>query len=175
MLPRCLEESLRTDAQPTWTMQSIADPKDFQSQRFILLTVSSYDFRLMVLLHFSVNDSSMKYVADRLKQSVADLPLPQYYDYLSEIGNNFCGSVKRDLCQFYPHLGMSTPNQLGRESLSHVKSWPVEHEAHVKAQGADGVEFHGSIYVSAFGDLDFDFQVSVKQEEAVEMGALELF
>ena len=175
MLPRCLEASLRTEAHPTWQLQTIAEPGQFQSRRFVMLTVSSYDFRLLVLLHFFENAASIKYVADRLKLADDDLPMPRYYDYLSEIGNNFCGSVKREMCQFYPHLGMSTTNHLGRESLMHAKSWPVEHESHVQALTADGIEFYGSLYVSAFGDLDFDLQMSVKQEESVEMGALELF
>jgi len=175
MLPRCLEESLRTEAHSTWQIQSITEPDQFKTQRFVMLTVSSYDFRLLVLLHFSENAASIKYVADRLKLAAADLPMPHYYDYLSEIGNNFCGAIKREMCQFYPHLGMSTPNHLGRASLVHAKSWPVEHESHVKAYTTDGFEFFGSLYVSAFGDLDFDLQMSVKQEESVEMGALELF
>lgn len=175
LLQGCLEESLRTEEHPTWQMQPAAEPNDTGVLRFILLTVSSYDFRLMVLLHFSCDAASTKYVADRLKLGCAELPLTRYYDFLAEIGNNFCGAFKRELGQYFPHLGMSTPNQLGRESLKHVKSWPIDHEVHIKAHAEEGAEFYGSLYVSSFGELDFDLVRQTKTEETVEMGALELF
>ncbi len=175
LLHRCLEESLRTEAHSVWRMEPVAEPDDINAQRFFMLTVSSYDFRLMVLLHFSSDEASTKYVADSLKLGSTELPLTRYHDYLAEVGNNFCGAFKRELGQYFPHLGMSTPNQLGRESLKHVKSWPIDHDIHIKALSEEGAEFYGSLYVSSFGELDFDLVLQPKSEEAAEMGALELF
>ncbi|MBI5751107.1 MAG: hypothetical protein HZA59_03030 [Hydrogenophilales bacterium] len=175
LLHRCLEESLRTEVHPAWQMQPVAEPDDIRVQRFMMLTLSSYDFRLMLLLHFSCEEASMKYVADSLTLGAAELPLSRYCDYIAEIGNNFCGALKRELVQYFPHLGMSTPNQLGRESLKHVKSWPIDHDMHIKAQSEEGAEFYGSLYVSSFGELDFDLVQQPKNEESVEMGTLELF
>jgi hypothetical protein len=175
LLHRCLEESLRTEAHAAWQLEPGAEPDDIKVQRFMMLTVSSYDFRLMVLLHFSCDEASMKYVADSLKLGAAELPLTRYYDFIAEVGNNFCGAFKRELGHYFPHLGMSTPNQLGRESLKHVKSWPIDHEIHIKAHSEEGAEFCGSLYVSSFGELDFDLVQQSKSEEIVEMGALELF
>ncbi len=175
LLHRCLEESLRTDAHPAWQMQPVTEPEDMKVQRFIMLTVSSYDFRLMVLLHFSCDEVSTKYVADSLRLGSAELTMTRFHDFLAEVGNNYCGTFKRELGQYFPHLGMSTPNQLGRESLKHVKSWPIDHEVHVKAQAEEGAEFYGSLYVSSFGELDFDLVQQSENEAKEEMGALELF
>jgi hypothetical protein len=175
VLHRCLEESLRTEAHPAWQMHSVADPSDISTQRFMMLTVTSYDFRLMVLLHFSCDKASMKYVADSLELGAAELPMIRYYDFLSEIGNNFCGTIKRELGEYFPHLGMSTANHLDRGSLKHVKSWPVDHDMHIKAHAEEGAVFYGSLYVSSFGELDFDLAQRSESENAVEMGALELF
>lgn len=175
LLPRCLEESLRTEAYPAWQMQPVAGPEDIGAQHFIMFTISAYDFRLMVLLHFSCDAASTKYVADYLKLGSTELPQTRYYDFLAELGNNFCGAFKRELSQHYPHLGMSTANQLGRESLKHVKTWPIDYDIHIKAQAEAGAEFYGSLYVSSFGELDFELVQQSKNEAMAEMGALELF
>jgi hypothetical protein len=63
LLSRCLEESLRSSAYPSWTLSPLSDAKEIGKRQFIMLTVSSYDFRMMVLLHFSRNEPSLKYVA----------------------------------------------------------------------------------------------------------------
>lgn len=175
LLNRCLEDSLRTESHPSWQLQTVDEPCDAGVQRFIMLTVSSYDFRLLVLLHFASDDATARYVADSLKLGSAELPISQYHDYLAEVSNNFCGAFKRELGPYFPHLGMSTPNQLGRESLKHVKSWPIDHELHIKAQEADGATFYGSLYVASFGELDFELVQQVQSEDTVEVGALELF
>ena len=173
LLHQCLHASLQTEVHKVWQMQAVLD--DINTQHFIMLTVSSYDFRMMVMLHFSCNEASKKYIADSLKLDVAELFTDQYYDFLAEIGNNFCGTFKRELCQYFPHLGMSTPNLLACESLKYVKSWPIDHEVHIKALAEDSIEFYGSLYVSSFADLDFDLIPHPPCEAVVETGALELF
>ena len=173
LLHRCLHASLQTEAHQVWQMQAMTD--DITAQHFIMLTVSSYDFRVMMMLHFSYNEISKKYVADSLKLGIAELLTDQYYDFLAEVGNNFCGSFKRELCQYFPHLGMSTPNLLDCESLKYVKSWPIDHEIHIKALAEDNIEFYGSLYVSSFSDLDFDLIAHPQNAAVMETGALELF
>lgn len=175
ILHRCLQESLRTEAHPTWQLQPVTEENVIGVQRFIMLTISSYDFRLVVLLHFSCNEASNRYVADSLRQASSELPLTLYNDFLAEVGNTFCGAFKRELGHYVSHLGMSTPNQLDRESLKHVKSWPTDHDMHIHAQAEAGAEFYGSLYVSSFGELDFEFIQQAKNEAIAEVGALELF
>lgn len=172
--PQFLEESLRTETYAAWSTHAV-DPKAIQAKRFIMLTISSYDFRLIVLLHFSSDTASMKYVADCLKIASEELTIIQYQDYLSEIGNILCGSIKRWLFQSFPHLGMSTPNQLGCESLKYIESYSIDHALHLQTKAADGTEFYSSLYVTSKSQLDFDPLALLKREEQVEMGALELF
>ena len=174
LFPRCLEESLRSEAHPSWRMQSV-DAKSINAKSFIMLTISSYDFRLIVLLHFTSDNASMQHVAGSFKISSDALTVSQYEDYLSEVGNIICGAIKRGLFQFFPHLGMSSPNQLSCESLKYVESYSIDHAIHIKAKAEDGTEFYSSLYVSSFGELDFDPVALSKVEEKVEMGALELF
>lgn len=175
LLSRCLEESLRSSAFPAWTMERLSSDAEIKNQQFIMLTVSSYDFRMVVLLHFSRNASSKKYVAETLQLAAETLEQSRFDDYLSEVGNTFCGAFKRELGDFFPYLGMSTPNLLFSESLQYVRTWPVEYETHLRAHAAGEVEFFGSLYVTSSGDLDFDPQERSRHVEEVETGALELF
>jgi len=175
LLSRCLEESLRSGAYPTWSIEPLSDGKDYEKQQFIMLTVSSYDFRMMVLLHFTRNESSHRYVAETLQIDPGSLEQSRYDDYLSEVGNTFCGAYKRELGKVFPYLGMSTPNVLFPECLQYIKTWPVEYETHLRAHDGGQAAFIGSLYIASSDDLDFDPQVLVSQVEEVETGALEFF
>ena len=174
LFPRYLEESLRTESHTTWRMQPV-NVKEIGAKRFTMLTISAYDFRLIVLLHFSSDTASMRYVADSLKVASGELSISQYQDFLSEVGNILCGAIKRGLFHFFPHLGMSSPNLMDSGSLKYVEGYPIDHAMHIKAKAEDGTEFYSSLYVSSLGELDFDPIAISKIEEQVEMGALELF
>lgn len=174
LFPQYLEESLRTATHSVWHLQPVKANK-IDANKFIMLTISSYDFRLIVILHFSDDTAALKYVADSLRISPAELTAPQYQDYLSEVGNILCGAIKRGLFDVFPHLGMSTPNQLRYESLKFINRYPIDHAIHIKAKTADDTEFFGSLYVSAVGELDFDPATMIKKIETQEIGALELF
>lgn len=174
LFPQYLEDSLRTGAHSVWHLQPVNANK-IDAKKFIMLTISSYDFRLIIILHFSDDTSALKYVADSLKISPTELSITQYQDYLSEVGNILCGAIKRGLFDVFPHLGLSTPNQLRYESLKFVDSYPIDHAIHINAKAADGTEFFGSLYVSAVGELDFDPASMAKKVETQDIGALELF
>ena len=174
LFPQYLEESLRTGTHSVWQLKPVK-ANMIDAKKFIMLTISSYDFRLIIILHFSADTASLKYVADSLRISPAELSDTQYQDYLSEVGNILCGAIKRGLFEFFPHLGMSTPNQLRYESLKFVDSYPIDHAIHIKANDGDGTVFFGSLYVSAVGELDFDPAAMKKKDETQEIGALELF
>lgn len=175
LLSRCLEESLRSGAYPTWSIEPLSDGKEYEKQQFIMLTVSSYDFRMMVLLHFTRNASSHRYVAETLQLDPGSLEQSRYDDYLSEVGNTFCGAYKRELGKVFPYLGMSTPNLLFPECLQYIKTWPVEYETHLRAHDGDQAEFFGSLYIASSDAIDFDPQVLVSQVDEMETGALEFF
>ena len=175
LLSRCLEDSLRSAAYPAWTIEPVTDENEIGKRQFIMLTVSSYDFRMMVLLHFARNASSLKYVEETLQLAPDALEQSRYEDYLSEVGNTFCGAYKRELGKSFPYLGMSTPNLLFPESLQYIKTWPVEYETHLRVHDGGQAEFFGSLYIASTENLDFDPQELTSQVEEVETGALEMF
>lgn len=175
LLTDSLEESLKTENYSAWTLTTLINIEQVTAPEFTMLTISSYDFRIFVLLHSTCSAPSMRYAADALKMPLEQLTTTRYYDFLGELGNRFCGAFKRDLGGFFPHMGMSTPNRLRSESLKHLKNLSLAYDIHVSAQASEETTFYASLYVSVYGDREFRMDKLNNTEEQVEVGALELF
>ena len=172
---RHLQESLKTPAHGEWELQSLDSVAQIKAREFIILTVSSYDFRTFVLLHFSQNADSTRYVASALDTAPTHLSEAAFYDYLGEVGNKLCGAFKRELGQVLPHLGMSTPNRLPHESLIHLQNLSCGYDTHVKVSTPDDITVYASLYVSAYGKQDFRLDDIPLEDTQVETGELEMF
>ncbi len=175
LLADSLEESLKTDSYASWTLQPLTNPEQVAAPEFTMLTISSYDFRIFVLLHSTCSAPSLRYAADALRMPLEQLTTARYYDFLGELGNRFCGAFKRDLGSCFPHMGMSTPNRLRKESLKHLKSLSFSYDTHVSAQANEETTFCASLFVSVYSTREFRLDKLQKVEEPVEAGALELF
>lgn len=175
MLSHCLEEALKTENYAAWAVQAQANPEENAAQEFTMLTISSYDFRMFVLLHASCNTPSMRYAADALRIPQEQLTTARYYDFLGELGNRFCGAFKRDLGNSFPHMGMSTPNRMRGESLKHIKSLSFAYDTHINARADDATHFSASLYASFYGTREVRLDNLPKVKEQSEVGALELF
>lgn len=175
LLTGSLEESLKTDAYASWTLQTLTNPEQVVAPEFTMLTISSYDFRIFVLLHSTCSAPSMRYAADALRMPLEQLTTTRYYDFIGELGNRFCGAFKRDLGGYFPHMGMSTPNRLRSESLKHLKNLSPAYDIHVSAQASKETTFSASIYVSVYGTREFRLDKLQQAAEKVDAGALEMF
>jgi len=168
-----LVESLKTENYRDWEIKNKSNDPVSEKEIF-MLTVSSYHFRVFVILHFTKNEKTMNYVADALKLSPEKLDDRRYYDFLGEIGNGFCGMYKRELGKYFPYLGMSTPNLMSGDTLGHLSVFDYEHESHWLAATPNEVDFYGSIFVSSYDEVDFKYELK-SVDENVETGELEFF
>jgi hypothetical protein len=172
---RHLEEALKTNAHGEWELESLARVEEIKAQEFIILTISSYDLRTFVLLHFSKNANSTRYVSSALDTTPHNLSDAAFYDFLGEVGNKFCGAFKRELGRVLPHLGMSTPNRLPHESLIHLQNLCCGYDTHVKVSTPDEIIVYASLYVSTYGQEEFRLDEIPLEVEPVETGELEMF
>lgn len=175
LLTHCLQSSLVSDGYSNWTLQPLAQAEEYPAQEFMMLTISSYDFRMFVLLHWTISPASLRYAAAALKMQRDQLTTERYYDFLGELGNRFCGAFKRDLGASFPYTGMSTPNRLRRESLKHVKNLSGTYETHINAKAHDDTSFCASLYVSNYSPNDFKLKTVPQAQPQNEVGELELF
>ena len=137
-----------------------------------VLTISSYLFRLMVLIHFSADDPTREHLAKLSNASVNDLNEQAFLDAICERANMCCGSLSRDLSQTFPHIGMSTPNIVDRQCASHLHSLNPGHKRHFKVTVNSTAQFHVTLCVSSYDKLDF---VVDKSAAEVHCGELEMF
>jgi len=174
LLMKCLSESLKTNANPDWDLRAIDKLDGANEAEFFMLTLSSFTFKSFVLLHFTRNEPTMKYVEDAL-QITSEVPdEDKFYDFLGEIGNGFCGALKRELGNYLPNLGMSTPNRLTKQSHAHIAALDCEFETHLAASSEEKILFYGSLYVRSYSDMDFRIQHQTIDND-VESGEVEFF
>jgi len=169
-----LEEALSADS-AGWGVREKNGDQQLDHEEFFLLTISSQLFRVIVVLHFTKNTNLEHYVMDSLKIANKVLEDYKFYDYLGEVGNAFCGAIKRELGKTVPTLGMSTPNRLGRDCLKFVRNQQHEFEAHAQATLHDSDLMFASIFLCADQNLNFDVKRLISTEDEVGSGELEFF
>jgi len=162
-------------ASEDWHVEPVGNIVDIKQDEFVLLTVSSYHFRMLVLLHFSAKNDALNYVASALKQPPESITSNGCYDYLAELGNQFCGEIKRIVGTKYSHLGMSTPKRLSNSSLPYVHDLKTTTATHVRAIRDGKDVFVASIYLCVDEDFDFQVDINLAMSQQVEASTLELF
>lgn len=150
----------------------IPDQSDIKQTKIVILTISSYLFRLMVLVYFTPDSRTKEHFARISGIEASDMSEQAFNDVIAECGNMCCGVLNRDLCQYFPHLGMSTPNFIEKNCSLYLHDLNPGHLQHFKVDINGDLLFHVSLCVSDYSDLDFVVDVN---EVATNTGELELF
>ncbi|WP_144393852.1 hypothetical protein [Pleionea sediminis] len=174
---KCLKQSMNESvADANWDYRENRELKHESYPKIILLTVSSHLFRIVLILHFSYNETCHKFVAAGLKSGGEKLGKDKIHDYLKEVGNSLCGGFKRNLGNVVPSLGMSTPNILDDYCLSYIEELDVidKHTATVSFNGQE--LFGASYYLCAAEKIQVDMSnARLSEETQSEAGELEFF
>lgn len=148
------------------------DRSEIKEERMVLLTVSSYLFRAITMITFTLNAATRHHLAAIHRAPVEGMGEADFLDVIGEVGNIFCGAINRDLSRHFPYLGMSTPNVLERQCIDHLDELDASFIRHFRVVVNDGVTFHASLCVCDFADIDFQVDTTVVEESH---GELELF
>ncbi len=170
-----LRQALRTGLVPADTeaeMSVIDDIAAISEKKMVVLTVSSYLFRLMVMFYFTPDAATKAHFARLNRIAPEEMSDQVFMDAIAECGNLCCGILNRDLGRFFPHLGMSTPNVIDKNCAAYLQTLNVGHLRHLAVDMPQAPRFHITLCVSAYAEMDF----AVSEEEAdVGTGELELF
>lgn len=170
-----LDDALTPGTEPgSWNIKERPSIDDIEEEEFFVLTVSSQLFRIFVLLHFTKNETTEQYAADVLKTGSSGIDDEKYYDYLGEVGNAFCGALKRELTKTVPSLGMSTPNRLGHACMKYINALDIDYECHAVTEYQGTPLFYASVYVCADEELNYEVNANSSEDE-VDSGELEFF
>jgi hypothetical protein len=160
-----------TDCTVTQTDDALAKDKE---REVVMLTVSSYMFRVLLFMHFDRNAALRGHLASLSGVAPEALDDERFNDDIMERGNLFCGALNRDLAHFFPHIGMSTPCILKRSSVEHIGAVNPAFTRRYRAELGEGVAMHFTLAVCAFADLDFPYEPRAV-EEVETAGELEMF
>jgi hypothetical protein len=150
----------------------ISDPQAITEQKMVVLTVSSYLFRAMVLIYFTLNKATREHFAAIHKASADTMSDAEFLDVIGECGNICCGALNRELAQHFPHVGMSTPNILDRHCVNYLPDLDASYIRHFRVQVHKGFAMHASLCVCDYADLDFAVDTTQAEESN---GELEMF
>lgn len=170
-----LQQSLRASLVPADSSAEIvviADVADIDARKMVVLTISSYLFRLMVMFHFTPDTPTREHFARLGRTTVAEMGEQGFIDAIAECGNLCCGIFNRELGRFFPHLGMSTPNLIDRQCAAYLQRLNCAHVRHLAIDMPEVPRLYVSLCVSAYDTLDFAVSA---QEQVDTTGELELF
>ncbi|WP_394778367.1 hypothetical protein [Undibacterium sp.] len=180
LLSRALQSSLTGSSGNSCEVSIVPDLSDIEENRIVVLTISSYLFRLMVMIYFTPDEKTKSYFAGMNGMQPAEMGEQAFQDAIAECGNICCGILNRDLGAFFPHIGMSTPNMMDRHCASYLGMLNCDHIQHFQAdvrsdsqdEPQDGSRFYVTLCVSAYANLDFAVDTN---EESEATGELEMF
>ncbi|HRH76108.1 MAG TPA: hypothetical protein PK129_02080 [Cellvibrionaceae bacterium] len=154
-------------------------PEQMDEYKFksIMFTVSSSNFRVVILLHFTPKAELTHQHHERLNSDHLNSE-QRYHDYVCELGNNFCGVVCRVLGAADLSTGMSTPNILANaKSILNMRSVGIDFETHIGGFAGSVPIFGASMCLFVNRGLTADLNIpipSVTQAEET-LGELEFF
>jgi hypothetical protein len=131
----------------------------------LLITISSFAFRLLFFLRIDESPVARAYYLD----AGAESGLAEVF---AELANLCCGAVNRELSRSFPHLGMSIPYQLNQQCGNFLPELKPEHLTHYMIRINDVLQLHATLCVCCTVPVEFA-PPEAKSETHGE--ALELF
>lgn len=131
----------------------------------VVLTISSIEFRLILVLHFKEDSSTRDYYVREGSDA-------SFQEVFLEVCNLCCGAMNQSLHEYFPDLGMSTPYVLHARSVTHLDQLKPAYLASHAVTINGTVQLSATVCVCAYAPIDFVANVSAAQETG---GELEFF
>jgi CheY-specific phosphatase CheX len=141
----------------------------------IMFTISGLEFRALVMLHYSAGKKALHFLNLFEGDERTAKQESNFESFYTEIGNQFCGEIKRNLYKQFDHLGMSTPSLLSpTTSLLDIENPLLVAKCHQSYEVDSHFALGGSIYVFSNQSLEFSFD-NASTTEVISTGELEFF
>jgi len=171
MVVRAIQVSPLVQRDQTRSIEIQEQQTGMETDSAVVLTVSSYQFRLIMLIQYRNDLATRTHFATFNRMNVDDMGEQEFVDAIREAGNICCGNLNRDLVSTFTHVGMSTPNIVDRRCVDYLGKVAADYVRHFEMRDAAGPPFVVTVGVNAFAPLDF----SADFTEAEETGELEMF
>ncbi len=140
-------------------------PGELPGKDIVVLTISSYLFRLLTIFHVDPDKATAAYFVKPDSER-------QFHEVFNEHGNLCVGAMNRDLGHHFLHLGMSTPYKLESKSAPFISELKPGYVSHHRIGINADISLHATLCLCAYRPLDFRIDPHQVEEE---FGELELF
>lgn len=163
---RAVRSSLAMGGDDTVEVELLShDGADNAHSNIVVLTISSFLFRLLTVFHVSPDQPLAGYFArgDATRT---------FKDTFGEIGNLCCGAMNRELGLQFPHLGMSTPHMLEGRCAQHLDDLRPSYSSRHRITINNALSLDATLCLCAYAPLDFRVEAPV---EVYSGGTIEFF
>ena len=148
-------------------------PADFKfgEDQIVILTVSSYLFRLIVMIYFTDDAPTREHFARIYRITASEMNRKAFLDAICECANMVVGTLNRDLAMVFSSVGMSTPNIIDKNCAAYLGTLHFGYTKTFAALVNGEKSFHVTLGVTEFDDIDFSVEASCGENT----GELEIF
>jgi hypothetical protein len=154
-----------------------APRKPENGRSLLVITISSFEFRLMTLFNIS-NSSALRsyYGFPALSATASKTAMSNICEEFAEIANMCCGAFNRSLSRHVSHLGMSTPYRLNGCCEEYISVLQPRTLSRFDIRINDSVDLDTTLCVCANRPFELKNEAKALDIEAeTESGVLELF
>ncbi len=141
----------------------------------LVLTISSYCFRLIIEIIQYHTEQTEAYIADQLGIEVGHVTDDKYMDALLEFSNVLCGEFKRRLSGVSNSLGMSTPSQINKDCNKYLDSFTNMKAVKLQMTQSNVPLMDVILLADAIPEIDEFINLHEVAVEEASSGELELF
>lgn len=174
LIREALKSSLNPSLEDVCDIENAdVDGSQIKEEEIVVLTISSYLFRIITFFYFTLNDSTKAHFARSTRTQASDMNDKDFHDAIGEFGNMFSGALNRHVGKYFPYVGLSTPNILEKSCADYINSLDVDYIRHFTIAINGVTLFHASLCICDYAELDFILDKT--NEEDSSAGELELF
>ncbi len=140
-------------------------PPPTAGEKLILVTISSFKFRLLVIFHIDEEPALASYFAGQGTQRSIE-------EAFYEIANMCCGALNRDMTRDFQHLAMSVPYTLAGPCMAYITDIRPEYISSSTVTINDNVRVRLTLCMCCSAPVSFS---AAAAESASDSGTLELF
>lgn len=156
---------------------------DDAHRHLVVIGISSYLFRMVVLFDFDAAPRTLDYLSRRAGGESGALQGQLLSDAYGELVNMICGAAKRTLHEVFPHTGLSTPFTLESSCARYVCALDPAHSltfaVNIGDQGDDGqLGFRMTVCLCVAPGTTLDFTVARTghaDDSSCQSGEIEFF
>lgn len=146
-----------------------------EKRRLLVLTISSYEFRIVVLFDFNLDAHTESYFAQLFRSPEPRIAGQALADAFSEYVNMICGTVNRLISSENRLTGMSTPFVLETSCKAHIQRIHPEQTLIFNVKIGDAMKFDLVLCLCVSNGARLDFEVDLGSQEQTVGGELEMF